>query len=65
MLCVGDVMDVVFSVCYCEAWSCRQGCTFYSTARHCRVSSASDKYLSNLLVPVSSMLLRIELLNNQ
>ena len=42
-----------------------QGCTFYSTARHCRVSSPSDYYLSNLLVPVSSMFLRIELLNNQ
>ena len=24
-VCVGDVMDVVFSACklYCEAWSCR------------------------------------------
>ena len=25
-VCVGDVMDVVFSVLYCEAWSCRCSC---------------------------------------
>ena len=33
-VCVGDVMDVVFSV--CEAWSCRRSCMRSVSVSSCR-----------------------------
>ena len=35
-VCVGDVMDVVFSVCNCEAWSCRCSCMGSVSVSSCR-----------------------------
>ena len=35
-VCVGDVMDVVFSVFYCEAWSCRCSCMGSVRVSSCR-----------------------------
>ena len=35
-VCVGDVMDVVFSVCIVKAWSCRCSCMWSVSVSSCR-----------------------------
>ena len=42
----------MFAIVMCLVLSiCTQGCSLYSAARHCRVSSPSDGYLPNFTGP--------------
>ena len=65
-VCVGDVMDVVFSVCklYCEAWSCRCSCMGSVSVSSCRccmfVSCVHPVAVLNAFCMTCSLLMLVE-----